>query len=222
MSLDPVSALCSCASTSRSWAERAATLQLHRCELLTCTRRLALALPERFRIPPRGIWEVAPARRLPHQCGDAWRSGRTLRCLRNPFMLNDLEAWKTFPAPIPFTIRVWTRPHSAGLSEPVADGWQTEARPRPDVAQSVFVRRPILPCATFPLFSSGSDSPPPLSAVVHTRFARAALGFFPLPHTEAVAVDSATQRRILVAELLPFAFGPRQMAGSASAVRLRS
>ena len=120
MSLDPVSALCSCASTSRSWAERAATLQLHRCELLTCTRRLALALPERFRISPRGIWEVAPARRLPHQCGDAWSSGRTLRCLRNPFMLNGLEAWKTFPAPIPLTIRVWTRPHSAGLSEPVA------------------------------------------------------------------------------------------------------
>ena len=32
-------------------------LQLHRCELLTCTRRLAWALPERFRIPPRGSWE---------------------------------------------------------------------------------------------------------------------------------------------------------------------
>ena len=76
MSLDPVSALWSCASTSPSRAERAATPQLHRCELLTCTRRLALALPERFQIPPRGSWEVAPVQRLPYQCGDAWSSVR--------------------------------------------------------------------------------------------------------------------------------------------------
>ena len=34
--------------------------------------------------------------------------------------------------------------------------------------------------------------------------------FFPLSHTEAVAFDSATQRRGLLAELPPFAFGPRQ------------
>ena len=34
--------------------------------------------------------------------------------------------------------------------------------------------------------------------------------FFPLPHIEAVAFDSATQRRIRVAELPPFALGPRQ------------
>ena len=51
--------------------------------------------------------------------------------------MNDLEAYETSPAPIPFTIRVWTRPPSARLSEPAADGWQTGARPWTDAAQRI-------------------------------------------------------------------------------------
>ena len=117
---------------------------------------------------------------------------------------------------IPFTIRVWTRPHSARLSEPAADGGQTGARPRTDAAQ---VRRPILPFATFLLFSSGSESPPPLLLSSDTSFARAALGFFPLPHRRIRFHDGTASPPRRAAAIR---FGPGQMVGSASAVTLRS
>ena len=52
--------------------------------------RLALAVPERFQIPPRGSWEVAPARRLPPQCGDPWRSGRNPPTWDNRLVANGI------------------------------------------------------------------------------------------------------------------------------------
>ena len=118
---------------------------------------------------------------------DVWGSGRTLRCLRNPFIMHDLEAWKTSPAPIPFTIRAWTRPHSARLSEPAADGGQTGARPPTDAAQRVGASANP-PVRHVSALYVRVGIPPPLLLSSDTSFARAALGFFPLPHTEAIAI----------------------------------
>ena len=118
--------------------------------------------------------------------------------------MHDLEAWKTSPAPIPFTIRAWTRPHSARLSEPAADGGQTGARPPTDAAQRVGASANP-PVRHVSALYVRVGIPPPLLLSSDTSFARAALGFFPLPHTEAIAFDSTTERRVLLAELPPAA-----------------
>ena len=154
--------------------------------------------------------------------GDAWSSGRTLRCLRNPLILNGLEAWKTSPAPIPFTIRVWTRPHSAGLSEPVADGWQTEARPRTDVAQSVWC---VGQSSRAPRFRSSRPGRIPLrlfllSSIRASRVPRSAsCRYHTLKPSRSIPRRNGESSSPSCCHSLSVRV---KMAGSASAVRLRS